>query len=371
MKVVQTDHRGKSVFVGIDVHLKSYVVVARGSHMNAPFTATCPADPAKLVTLLHKRFAGADLHSVYEAGFSGFGLHRVLVAANFKNIVVNAASIEVAANDKTKTDKRDADKMSLHLMRGQLVGIRIPTPEEELRRQLTRTRAQLIRERSRIGNQIKAKLRYFGIALPGAAAALKDDEAAPEGQKTPPMSLAQVERIATMPLATELKTAIASLAAMYRTATTEVKKLDKEIDKQAAAEPRLEEIYQSAPGIGRISARTLANELGDMTQFRNERALFNFLGMTPSQYSSGETRRDGRITRKGAGRLRGLLDEAAWRAIREDPALEQAYKGLAMRRGGKKAIVAIARRLIGRIRACFRKDELYTMSYGQTEAMAK
>ena len=99
-----------------------------------------------------------------------------------------------------------------------------------------------------------------------------------------------------------------------------------------------------------------------MKQFRNERALFSFLGLTPSEYSSGDTVRRGRITRQGRPIIRSVLIEAAWRAIRDDPSLKIAYTRIKLRRGANRAIVGIARKLMGRIRACFVKGCTYKIA---------
>ena len=100
-----------------------------------------------------------------------------------------------------------------------------------------------------------------------------------------------------------------------------------------------------------------------MSQFKNERQLFSYTGLTPSEYSSGERVHKGHITRQGNSRVRGILIEVAWRAIETDQALADFFKGLFPRTGKTKAIVAVARKLIGRIRAAFRKGETYQLDY--------
>src|SRR5689334_10576985 len=99
-------HTTEDVYVGIDVHKKSYAITAwiEGTMVKR---ATLPADPQNLARSLKTWFKNTKIHSVYEAGFSGFGLHRQLVNEDIHNIVVNAASIEVAPNDRKKTDRRD------------------------------------------------------------------------------------------------------------------------------------------------------------------------------------------------------------------------------------------------------------------------
>ena len=108
------DYTKKKVFVGIDVHKKTYAiaVVCDGEIMKRD---TIPAYPQKLLDYLHKYFKGAQIKSAYEAGFSGFGLHRHLQKNGIDNIVVHASSIEVGARDKVKTDKRDSIKIAIQL----------------------------------------------------------------------------------------------------------------------------------------------------------------------------------------------------------------------------------------------------------------
>jgi transposase len=139
-----------------------------------------------------------------------------------------------------------------------------------------------------------------------------------------------------------------------------IKEIEIKLKDQAIKDSELEAVYKSAPGIGSINARILANELGDMTHFKNEKGLFSFTGLTPCEHSSGEHRRQGNISRQGISLLRKILVQAAWVAIKQDLALKNIFERTANKSGKKRAIVGIARRLIGRIRACFMKKQLYT-----------
>ena len=123
-----------------------------------------------------------------------------------------------------------------------------------------------------------------------------------------------------------------------------------------------EAVYQSVPGVGDVSARMLSNELGDLSKrFRNQKALFQFVGLTPTEYSSGESQRLGHIDRQGSARIRKTLVECAWRAILLDDVLKESFNCIAHRRGKKRAIVAIARKLLGRMRACFVNQSEYEL----------
>ncbi|MGK5087641.1 transposase [Bdellovibrionota bacterium FG-2] len=163
MSAKKISYKGKKVYVGIAVHLKTYSITVRCDGEIA-YRVTMEANPTGVVTFLKRSFGDAkSIFSVYEAGFSGFVLHRTLVEGGIHNIVINAASVEVAANDKVKTDRRDSKKLAEQLEAGRLRCIFVPDRAQELRRQLTRTREQIVESRGRVARQIKSKLYYFGL----------------------------------------------------------------------------------------------------------------------------------------------------------------------------------------------------------------
>jgi transposase len=162
MSKERISYTGRKVFVGIDVHRKTYSVVCicDGAVVQR---CTMEASPNELLCFFGKFFPGAEIYTAYEAGFSGFVLHRYLEGNAIKNIVVHAASVEIAARDVVKTDKRDALKLATQLSDGRLRGIGVPSEELEARRLLTRTRQQLVRHRQRLMNQIRQKCHQFGL----------------------------------------------------------------------------------------------------------------------------------------------------------------------------------------------------------------
>jgi transposase len=330
---------GRIVYVGVDVHKETYTVTCVCNKQIVK-TATVQAEPAGLAASLLRWFPGATLYSAYEAGFSAFVLHRALTTAGSTNIVVNPASVAVAANDKVKTDRRAAKKLAIDLADGRLRGIYVPTEEEELARLLPRTRAQIVEHRATIARQIKAKLHQFGLIAPSSRRMISNR---------------YLREIAAWSLPPDLRVSLTLLAEQWRFATRQLIEIRRLLREQAAAQAELEKVYRSVPGIGAVVARTLATELGDMTRFANERALFSYTGLTPSAYSSGPSVRRGHMSRQGSGRVRHLLIETAWRALPRDKVLQEIFDRIAATRGKKRAIVAIARRLTGRMRACFRQ----------------
>jgi transposase len=265
-----TSYHGKHIYIGIDVHRKSYTLtclcdglVVKRCHM--------AADSAALVEFCRKRFPGASLASAYEAGFSGFGLHRTLWAHDIHNIVVHPAAIEVAARDRVKTDKRDSAKIAEQLAAGRLHGIRVPTEDEERKRLLTRGREQLLRHRTRLQNQLRIRPHQFGLLAP---------------TDTRRMSSEVVAEVLQQSLSPELRLTVETLYTLWQRIDEQLRQLGTNLRAQAKQDP-LEHWYRSVPGIGPVAARVLANELGDMQHFPNERALFSFTGLTPSEDSSG------------------------------------------------------------------------------------
>jgi len=336
------DYTGKTIFVGMDVHKKTYSVTAicDGAIIKRD---TLKAEPQGLIAYLKKRFGSGKIKTAYEAGFCGFHLHRTLEAAGIDNIVVHAAGIETS-NNRVKTDKRDSLKIAAHLSEGKLRSVYIPTVEQEDNRTVTRLRDTFCKERSRIGNQIKSLLFLQGLI--------------PADNKKK-VSLKWIKSLSQFEMTSGIRFSIEALAKMWLEFDAKIKEIDKEIKKQAIKDKTIDMMYQTASGIGPTSARVLSNELGNLQQFKNERQLFSYIGLTPSEHSSGEHTRQGHITKQGKPIVRKILVQAAWVAIRHDKELQSIYERIAVKSGAKRAIVAIARRLIGRIRACFRTGEIY------------
>jgi transposase len=296
-----------------------------------------PSKSEAVISLVKRYFTGAEVKTCYESGYSGFWLHRELEAAGILNIVVHAASIEVAANDRVKTDKRDSLKMAHQLEAGRLKGIRVPSVEQEGERLLTRTREQLMGAKRRIQVQIRMRLHQFGVF--------------PE-QIERVLRLKDVEQLLTK-LEGNLQFSISCLYAEWVHLVAQVKEIDQQLAQRSNIDP-IDAVYRSVPGIGPLIARVLSSELGDMSQFPNERALFSFTGLTPGEYSSGNNVYRSCISRQGSSRLRHVLIEAAWKAIRKDEVLKEFFERIAKKSGKKRAIVAVARKLVGRVRAALR-----------------
>ena len=335
-------YTGEHVYIGIDVHKKSYVLEARVDQERVKRWTT-PALPQKLPEQILKYFEGGIIHTVYESGFSGFVLHRSLSQAGIDSRVVHAAAVEVALHSRVKTDKRDAQKLATQLEAGRIEGIYVPTESEEQARLVSRTRKQLVGERSSLKRKIRMKAHQFGLIEP---------------EDTREMTHKFVAEILEKSPGEEFSLVIEVSWEVWRTLDKQIARLEERLKQQAEVDPN-EAVYRSSPGFGPISSRVCSNELGDLQRFSNERKLFSYTGLTPQEDSSGETVHRGSITKQGNRHIRAVLIEVAWRAIRQDPTLARFYQKVSIRSGSKRAIVAVARKLIGRVRAAFCKGELY------------
>lgn len=337
------DYTGKTIFIGIDVHKKTYSVTCICEKAIVK-RDTIKANPECLGDYLKKYFVNAEVYSVYEAGFSGFGLHRYLLNKGINSIVVHAASVEVSARDRVKTDKRDSLKLATQLSDGRLKGIYVPDPYREAYREVSRTREKIARDKRRVGTRLKSLLYRQGLY-----GADDDDEVSEKWFK----------KVIEFNCDSSVKFSIQVCIDEWIFLKIKLKEVDDELSRQASVDCKLEKIYRSVPGIGPINARVLANELEDMKHFTNEKQLFSFTGLTPSEHSSGEHKRLGHISRQGRSLLRKTLIQAAWVAIYKDPSLMVVFERVSQKSGKKRAIVGVARRLVGQIRSCLKSNTPY------------
>jgi len=345
------DYTKKTIYMGLDVHKSTYsiTVLCDGEIVKRDKII---AEPAVLLEYCRK-FKGARIKSAYEAGFCGFHLHRILVKEGIENIVVHPASIEIGSRDVVKTDKRDSLKIATQLAAGRLSCVFIPTERREDKRHLTRLREQFVVQKTRTSCQIKSLLYLHGL-IPAKA--------------KPRICNKWLTYVLDLKMDKNLYYCTEKLIQTWRYFDSQIKMVNKQIKSEMKEDGWLEDIYCSIPGIGRISAHKLVNELDDMSEFSNENKLYRYAGVTPREHSSGEHVRQGHITCQGKPIMRKTLVECAWVAIRKDPELLQIFDGIANRVGKKIAIVAIARILLGRIKSCIKKNRFYVIRAAEAAA---
>ncbi len=343
----QTTLKGKSLFVGIDLHKLQWHVTIRTGDVDL-FSGSIPGTWDALRKLLD-RYPRTVLQTVYEAGYFGFWLHDKLVEYGAQCIVTPPSLLPVESGNRVKTDRRDSRKLAQLLAKGLLKRVWVPSAEERFHRQVIRRRRQLISDRVRTQCRIKSELCFYGIQIPEA---------------TYSWSKAYVLNLYRLKFNNHwMKECFQRLLEEYDFLSDQIRKQTKVL--QALAElPLYKErvnILRTVPGIGLIAAMELLLELQDMERFRRADQLAAYVGLTPSQYSSADKVRMGRITAIGKNQLRATLVEVAWRLIAKDRAMRKRYERIKVRAGGKRAIVAIARMTLLRTRRMLLDNKPYVM----------
>lgn len=326
----------KGIFVGVDLHRHRWHVTVRDGE-DELFSGGIPGGWEALHRVL-RRYEGNRIKVVYEAGYFGFWLYDRLVDYGVECLVTPPSLVPQEYGNRVKTDRKDSGKLAYLLAKGMLKRVWVPTVEERYHRQVVRRRRQLIGDRVRVQNRIKAELRLYGIELLES-----------RGHWTS----GYLERLRSIGFKDHwMQQSFHRLLEEYQFLSEQIGKqtqLLKELSQTPLYRERVE-ILRSVPGVGLIAAMELLVELQDMSRFRRADKLAAYVGLTPSQYSSAEKIRMGRITRVGKHGLRGTLVEAAWRLITRDMAMRKKYDSIKVRSGAKRAIVAIARILLLRLR---------------------
>jgi len=337
----------EELFIGIDLHKHRWHVTIRTFDVEL-FSGSIPGNWEALHRIL-ARYAGHQLQAVYEAGYFGFRLHDRLVAHGIPCIVTPPSLVPQEYGNRVKTDRRDSSKLAHLLAKGLLKRVWVPSEEELYHRQVIRRRRQLVRDRVRIQSRIKAELRFYGIHL---------EE--PRGRWTE----IYFETVRSVRFGNRwMQESFNRLLEQYEFLSAQISKqtqLLRELSETAMYRDRMA-ILQTLPGIGVISAMELLLELQDVSRFRRAEQLAAYVGLTPSQYSSADKVRMGRITGIGKNTLRSLLVEASWTLIRKDPAMRDKYDRIKIRSGGKRAVVAIARTLLLRMRRMLLDKQAYAL----------
>jgi transposase len=329
--------KGKPIYVGLDVHKRQWVVTVL-CQAEELYHGTVVPEPAALIRVL-RRFEASEVHTVYEAGPTGYWLHDALVEAGYDSMVT-PPSLVPRMGGKVKTDRRDSRKLASMLASGFLRRVHVLTAEERAHRQLLRTRNQIERHRRRTQNQIKSLLLFHGKHVPASMRERWSD--------------AYLHWIETLSWEHQaLKVSIDAMLTMYRDVTEQYKQLTHEIELLGLTDKYRERarLLTQIPGIGIFTAMAILIELQDIERFRRADQLASYLGLTPSQHSSGERIQMGHITRCGNYEVRTRLVESSWTLIRYDTDAKATYERIKHQTGsGRKAITAIARRLALRVR---------------------
>ena len=304
-----------SKYVGLDVHKETIAVaVADAEGGEARYygeIANTLEEVVKLVRRLRKD--GVRLLFCYEAGPCGYGLHRQLKDLHQECQVMAPSLIPKKPGDRVKTDRRDAMTLARLLRAGELTSVWVPDEAQEALRDLTRAREDM-KHLQRVAKQrLSAFLLRHGRRYPG--------------KKN--WSQAHFRWLETLKFDQPVQQIVfQEYIDIVQAMTKRVADFDVQIEKAGTESVFSSQIegYMALRGIDRLTATTLVAELGDLRRFPDAPGLMKYLGVVPSEHSSGATKSRGGITKTGNGHVRRVLVEAAWtyrHPARKSPLLQR------------------------------------------------
>jgi transposase len=283
-------------YVGMDVD-KEKIILAKLSAANIKETeehviANTPSAVKKYFSAL---LQGSEVHATYEAGCFGFGLYRQLSAMGVQTVVAAPGLIPRKPSDRIKTDRRDARTLALALRAGQLTAIYVPTLQDESVRDYLRMYEDLRKCRQRVLHfLLRRGVRY---------------------EQGRPWTVRHKHWLSTLQFANDRdRQTLAMYLAQLQQLEATCAELAAEVEQIAADENyrQATKTLAAFKGIKTLIALSLVAEIGDFRRFASAQQFMAFLGLVPSERSSGNKRRQGGITKAGNSHLRRLLVEAAW-----------------------------------------------------------
>jgi len=356
-------------WVGIDAHAKSLQFAMREGGAWREWQIANESKAIRRIAKKLVRQAPGEVRCCYEAGPTGYALKRELEAAAPELVceVIAPSLIPVKSGDRIKTDRRDARKLAEYLEAGLLTVVHPPTAQEEAVRDLTRCR------RAMKGDQMRARHRLSKFLL-------RRGVRYSAGKKA--WTQAYHKWLGTLDFAGIDKVVFDQYLLAVEQLMERIAHIDRQMTEVSESEPYCEMVgwLRCFRGIDTVAALTLIAEVHDFRRFDSPGQLMSYLGLTPSEYSSGESRRQGGITKTGNTHARRILVEVSWhyrhragvgKGLRErrdgqprwaiataDKAqlrLSRRYQRLVARgKPGQKAVIAVARELVGFIWAVMR-----------------
>lgn len=344
--------RDYDVFSGLDVDKRS-ISVTFTDHDRFLKSLRMPYSAEHLLNHVRKHFPNKKVAFVYEAGPTGYGLYDGIVAQGYPCLIAAPSMIPKAPGQRVKTNRLDSKALSENLRGGQLKSIHVPSPTYRELRHLTQLRDVLVSELAGMKQRIKSLLLFEGIEFPPA----------PPGSQ---WSFLVKDKLRKLACSGTVRFKLDQLLDSLEFNEKQVLKAIREIRRYCQNDPELSQCMKylmTLPGIGWITASQLLARIGDWRELNNIRQLGGFLGLVPTEHSTGERTDRGSITRTGDERLRSKLIQASWSAIRQDGELREFFRTVYRKHpreiASRVAIVAVARKLSVRIAVVLMKQRPY------------
>jgi transposase len=342
------------VFAGLDVDKRS-ISVTFTHHQGFIRSLRMPYSVEHLVSHVRKHFADQKVVFAYEAGPTGYGLYDGLVAQAYPCLIASPSMIPRAPGQRVKTNRLDSRGLSENLRGGQLKSIHVPSALYRELRHLTQLRDTFVSEMVGMKQRIKSLLLFEGLEFPPA----------PAGRQ---WSFMVKEKLRKLQCSKTVRFKLEQLLDSLEFSEKQVLKTTREIRRFCHNDAELSQCIKylmTIPGIGWIVASQLLARVGDWRELKNIRQLGGFLGLVPTENSTGERTDRGSITHSGDDRLRSKLIQASWSAIRQDGELREFFRSVCRTHArpvaSRVAIVAVARKLTVRISVVLMKQRPYVV----------
>jgi transposase len=339
--------RDYDIFAGLDVDKRS-ISVTFANHEGLVKSLRMPYSVEHLVNHVRKHFPDQKVAFAYEAGPTGYGLYDGLEAQAYRCLIASPSMIPKAPGQRVKTNRLDSRMLAQNLRGGQLKSIHVPTGVYRELRHLTQLRDTFVSEMVGMKQRIKSLLLFEGIEFPPA----------PLGSQ---WSLMVKAKLRKLPCSSTVRFKLEELLDSLEFNEKRVVKTTHEIRRFCKQDPELSRCMKylmTIPGIGRIVASQLLARIGDWRELKNIRQLAGFLGLVPTENSTGERIDRGSITHTGDPRLRSKLIQGSWSAIRQDAELREFFRSVRRTHprniASQVAIVAVARKVSVRISVVLR-----------------
>ena len=288
--------------VGLDVHARSVAAAAIDGATGELFQAKLTPSYDHITSWLKQK--PGPVAVAYEAGPTGFGLYRHLTGAGIRCEVVAPSKLQKPAGDRVKTDAKDAVHLARLLRLDEITSVAIPTVDQESARDLVRAREDCRGDLMRARHRLSKLLLRNGIVYYGGAAWTGKHETWLHHDALPQLT-ARTGRATALAFDNDYETVMATLARRRR--------LDTAIEEMAADSEFTPLVHRLGclRGIGTLTGFALAVEIGDWHRFTGN-SIGSFVGLVPTEHSSGSSRSQGSITKTGNTHVRRLLVEAAW-----------------------------------------------------------
>jgi transposase len=290
---------GDACILAMDVHKNTISAGVLEPGWDAPVLDKVSSDEESVRRLVGRFPEPRRVWACYEAGPTGYELHRLLSELGVHASVIAPSMIPVAPGERVKTDRRDARRLALLLRGGQLTAVRVPTPAEEAVRDLCRARADMVIDRTRARHRLgKFLLRHGRVWRGGENWTLKHH------------AWIRAQRF-DQPA---VRVTFAHYRAVLEAREVAVDAVDADLQEWYRREPFADAVRRLAAyrGVTELGGLTLASEVCDWRRFPSAGRFMGFCGLVPSEDSSGDRRSQGGITHAGNTHLRTQLVESAW-----------------------------------------------------------